>query len=157
MGTFWILSVATASFYISHTWITIGCSIIVIPSCSVILIASYTKILCTLRHCQAQVQDHVQQQPSQPNALNMARYRKAVNSALWVQLPLLFNVPEFITVFTINYRKTYSSNVVVIDGITCIITHFKSTLNPFPYCWRVKQVGQAVKQTIPRAFCFAWS
>ena len=57
----------------------------------------------------------------------------------------------------INYRKTYSSNVVVIDGITCIITHLKSTLNPFPYCWRVKQVGQAVKQTIRRTFCFAWS
>ena len=57
----------------------------------------------------------------------------------------------------INYRKTYSSNVVVIDGIICIITHLKSTLNPFLYCWRVEQVGQAVKQTIRRAFCFAWS
>ena len=74
-----------------------------------------------------------------------------------VTISCFFNVPEFITVFMINYRKTYSSNVVVIDGITCIITHLKSTLNPFPYCWRVKQVGQAVKQTIPRAFCFAWS
>ena len=42
--------------------------------------------LHTLRYHQAQVRD--QQQPSQTNALNMARLRKAVYSALWVQLAL---------------------------------------------------------------------
>ena len=36
-----------------------------------------------------QVQDHVQQKPSQTTALNMARYRKAVSSAVWVQLALV--------------------------------------------------------------------
>ena len=40
----------------------------------------------TLGRNQAEVQNHVQQQPSQSIALNMARYRKAVGSALWVQL-----------------------------------------------------------------------
>ena len=37
-------------------------------------------------HHQAQEQNHVQQQPSHAAALNMARYKKAVSSALWVQL-----------------------------------------------------------------------
>ena len=37
-------------------------------------------------HHQAQEQNHVQQQPSRAAALNMARYKKAVSSALWVQL-----------------------------------------------------------------------
>ena len=36
-----------------------------------------------------QVQDPVQQKPSQTTALNMARYRKAVSSAVWVQLALV--------------------------------------------------------------------
>ena len=56
-----------------------------------ISIASYTKIFRALGHHQAQIQDHhdVQQQPSQPNALNMARYREAVYNALWVQLALV--------------------------------------------------------------------
>ena len=51
-------------------------------SCSVISIASYTNIFRTLRHHQAQIQDHVQQQSSQTTALNMARYRKEVSRLL---------------------------------------------------------------------------
>ena len=154
-ATFWILSVAAGSFYISHHRIVIWCTIIFVPSCSVISIASYTKIFRTLRHHQARVQDHVQQQPSQTTALNMARYRKAANSALWVQLALaVCYVPKFITLLMINYRKTYSLHVVVIDGITCIILYSNSTLNPFLYCWRVREVRKAVKQTIRQAFCF---
>ena len=152
-GTFWIFSVAAASFSVSHTRITLWCSIIVIPSCSVISIASYTKIFRTLRHNQVQVQDHVQ-----PNALNMVRYRKAVSSALWVQLALaVCYVPKFTTLAAITYRKTYPLHVVVIDAITTILTYFNSTLNPFLYCWKIKEVRQAVKQTIRRALCFPWT
>ena len=151
--TIWIFSVAAGSFSILHTRITLWCSIIVIPSCSVISIASYTKIFRTLRHNQVQVQDHVQ-----PNALNMVRYRKAVNSALWVQLALaVCYVPKFTTLAVITYRKTYPLNVVVIDAITTILTYFNSTLNPFLYCWKIKEVRQAVKQTIRRALCFPWT
>ena len=157
-ATFWILSVAAGSFYISHNRIVILCTIILIPSCSVISIASYTKIFRTLRHHQAQVQDHVQKQQSQPNALNMAKYRKAVSSALWVQLALVVcYVPKFTTLAVITYRKTYPLNVVVIDAITTILTYFNSTLNPFLYCWKIKEVRQAVKQTIRRALCFPWT
>ena len=151
--TFWIFSVAAGSFSILHTRITLWCSIIVIPSCSVISIASYTKIFRTLRHNQVQVQDYVQ-----PNALNMVRYRKAVSSALWVQLALaVCYVPKFTTLAVITYRKTYPLHVVVIDAITTILTYFNSTLNPFLYCWKVKEVRQAVKQTIRQALCFPWT
>ena len=157
-ATFWILSVAAGSFYISHNRIVIWCTIIFVPSCSVISIASYTKIFRTLRHHQARVQDHVQQQPSQTTALNMARYRKAVSSALWVQLALVVcYVPKFIMLLVITYRKTYSSHVVFIDGITTILTYFNSTLNPFLFCWKVREARQAVKQTILRALCFPWT
>ena len=157
-ATFWILSVAAGSFYISHNRIVIWCTIIFIPSCSVISIASYTKIFRTLRHHQARVQDHVQQQPSQTTALNMARYRKAVNSALWVQLALaVCYVPKFTMLVVRTYRKTYPSHVVVIEAITTILTYFNSTLNPFLYCWKIKEVRQAVKQTIRQALYFPWT
>ena len=157
-ATFWILSVAAGSFYISHNRIVIWYTIIFIPSCSVISIASYTKIFRTLRHHQAQVQDHVQKQPSQPNALNMAKYRKAVSSALWVQLALVVcYVPKFTMLVVITNRKTYSSHIVFIDGISSILTYFNSTLNPFLYCWKVREVRQAVKQTIRHALYFLWT
>ena len=154
-ATFWILSVAAGSISISHSRIIRWYSIIVIALCSVISIASYTKIFRTLRHHQAQVQDHVQQQPSQGTALNMERYRKAVSSALWVQLALaVCYVPKFIILVVINHSKTYSSRLVVIDVIASILVYFNSTLNPFLYCWRIREVRQAVKQTIQQALCF---
>ena len=158
-ATFWILSVAAKSFSISHTRITIWYSIILKPSCSVISMASYTKIFCTLRHHQTQVQDHAQQQPSQTTALNMERYRKVVSSALWVQLALVVcYAPKLIILVVKIYRKkTYSSHVLVINGITSILTYFNSTLNPFLYCWKIKEVRQAVKQTIQQALCFPWT
>ena len=55
--------------------------------CLVISLTSYTKIFCTLRYHQAQVGD--QQQANQTNTQNVARFRKAVYSALWVQLALV--------------------------------------------------------------------
>ena len=157
-ATFWILPVGAGSISISHSRIIRWYSIIVIALCSVISIASYTKIFRTLRHHQAQVQDHVQQQPSQTTALNMARYRKAVNSALWVQLALaVCYVPKFIMLIVISHRKTYSSHVVIINAIANILIYFNSTLNPFLYCWKIKEVRQAVKQTIRQALCFPWT
>ena len=125
------------------------------PSCSVISNASCTKIFRTLRHNQARVEDHVQQQPNQPNALNMARYRKAVSTALWVQLALaVCYVPKFTMLIVISHSKTYSSRVVLIDVIAFILVYFNSTLNPFLYCWRIREVKQAVKERIRRALCF---
>ena len=157
-ATFWILPVATGSFSISHSRITTWYCIILIPSCSVISVASYTKIFRVLRHRQSQVHGHVQQQPSQTTALNGARYRKAVSSALWVQLALVVCfIPKLTTLLLVMYSKTYSSNVVVIDGIAYTLMYFNSTLNPFLYCWKIKEVREAVKQTIRQALCFPWS
>ena len=151
-ATFWIISVASGSFYVTHTQISVLYAIILILSCSVISIASYTKIFRTLSHYQAEVQD-------QTTALNMERYRKAVSSALWVQLTLVVcYAPKLIILVVKIYRKkTYSSHVLVINGITSILTYFNSTLNPFLYCWKIKEVTQAVKQTIRQALCFPWT
>ena len=157
-ASFWILSLAAGSFSISHTRIAVWCKITVIASCSVISIASYTKIFRILRRHQAEIQDHVQQQPSKTTALNMARYRKAVNSALWVQLALaVCYVPKFIVLLMITYRKTFSSHFVVIVTIANILTNLNSTLNPFLYCWKIKEVRQAVKQTIRQTLYFPWT
>ena len=151
-ATFWVISVASGSFSVTHTRISIWYAIILILSCSVISIASYTKIFRTLSHYQAEVQD-------QTTALNIERYRKVVSSALWVQLTLVvcYAPKLMILVVKIYRKKTYSSHVLVINGITSILTYFNSTLNPFLYCWKIKEVRQAVKQTVRQALCFPWT
>ena len=92
----WVVCLIAGLFsHLDHR-ITFWCSPISISSCLVISVASYTKIFRALSHHRAQIQDHAQQQPGQPNALDIARYRKAVYSALWVQLALVVcYVPQF--------------------------------------------------------------
>ena len=89
VAIFWVVSGVAAVCSISAPSIALWYSYIGVPSSVVITVASYTKMFLTLRHHHNQVQDHIQQQPSQPNALNMARYKKAVYSALWVQMALV--------------------------------------------------------------------
>ena len=89
LAIFWVVCIVTSLFSHLNYRIAVSSSLIITPSCVVILIATYTKIFRALRHHKAQIQDYAQQQPSQPNALIMARYRKAVYSALWVQLVLV--------------------------------------------------------------------
>ena len=129
---------------------------IVISCCLLISIASYAKIFCALRRHHAQVQSHVQQQPSQPNALNMARYRKAVYSALWVQLVLVVcYVPNKTVEIVMSLSLKRLSNFMVIRGMANVLVFFNSTLNPFLYCWKISEVRRAVKQTIRQAICYA--
>ena len=155
VATFWVLSGFTALSYPLDHRIATWYGILVIPSCLSISLVSYTKIFRTLIHHQAQVQDHVQQQPNQPNALNMAQYRKAVYSAVWVQLALVVcYVPFSIVETVIALSKTYSSHLVINWGLAIALIYYNSTLNPFIYYWRIREVRRAVKQTIRRALHF---
>ena len=151
-----VVCVVTSLFFHFNYRITFWFSLIGLLSCLVISIASYTKIFCALSHHQAQVQDYAQQQPSQPNALNMVRYRKALQSALWVQLALVVCYVPLLTVeILISLRKERSPNLIIFRGIAVVIFYFNSTLNPFLYCWKISEVRRAVKQTIRRAICYA--
>ena len=154
IASFWVLCLVASLCTIFDQRITALYTRILIPLSLLISLASYTKIFRTLRHHQAQVQ----QQPSQPNALNMARYRKAVHSALWVQSVLVIcYTPYLIAVFVITSRTTYSSNSVVAWEMAGVLVYFNSTLNPFLYCWKISEVRRAMKQTIRQALCCPWS
>ena len=157
VATFWVVSGFAAVCFILDPRITNWYGYIVIPSCLVISIASYTKIFRTLSDHHTQVQDHVEQQPSQPNALNIARYRKAVYSALWVQIALVVCYFPYFIVQLILASSRPTSTLYLAGGITRVFVSFNSTLNPFLYCWKISEVRQAVKQTIRQALCCPWS
>ena len=154
---FWVVSGVIAVCHILAPSIAYWYSYIGVPSCLVISFASYTKMFRALSQHHAQVQDHVEQQPSQPNALNMARYRKAVYSALWVQLALFVcYLPYSIVRILATNSEPHSSHLIA-RGMTSVLVYFNSTLNPFLYCWKISEVRQAVKQTIRQALCCPWS
>ena len=151
----WVVCLVASLFFHLNYRIAVWCSLIATPSFLMISIASYTKIFRALGHHQAQIQDHVQQQPSQPNALNMARYRKAVYNALWVQLALVVcYVPQFTLKIAMSLSKERFPNFIIISEMATFFVLFNSTLNPFLYCWKISEVRRAVKQTIRQAICY---
>ena len=156
LAIFWIVSLVSGFFFHLNNRITFWFSVTGAPLCIVISIASYTKIFRAISHHQAQIQDYAQQQPSQPNALIMARYRKAVYSALWVQLVLVVcYVPNKAVEIVMSLSLKRLSNFIVIRGMANVLVFFNSTLNPFLYCWKISEVRRAVKQTIRQAICYA--
>ena len=152
----WVACLVAGLFSQLDHRITLWCSLISISFFLVISVASYTKIFRALSHYRAQIQDHAQQQPSQPNALNMERYRKAVYSALWEQLALVVcYVPQFTMQIVISLSTKQFPNFFIFPGMANVLLFLNSTLNLFLYCWGISEVRRAVKQTIRQAICYA--
>ena len=97
---FWILPMVASSTLFWNSPIRSWCQYMGTVLCLVTTIFAYTKIFFSLRHNQIHVQNHVDQiEPSQAISLNIARYKKAVYSAMWVQGTLVAcYVPYVITV-----------------------------------------------------------
>ena len=152
--TFWIATGVVALGQSLNYHIIFWYGFLVTVSCLMISFASYTKIFRALSHHHTQIQDHAQQSPSQPNALNIALYRKAVCSTLWVQLALFVcYLPSCIVIGLYTFGKISATHLDVIGTLTGVLVSFNSTLNPFLYCWKISEVRQAVKQTLRQALC----
>jgi len=122
-----------------------------------ISIFSYTMIFFKLRQQRAQVQLqglHQGQPNGERNPLNIARYKKTVSSIAHVQLALVVcYVPYIISsvfLITITGWSGMSAGIVWISVVTLL--YLNSSLNPILYCWKIKEVRQAVKDTV-RKFC----
>ena len=86
--TLWVNATVISALRFWNRLITLWCGIIAASLCLIISVFSYTRIFLTFRQHQNQVQDHVQQ-PNQTNQLNIARYKRAVPSAIWLQLTMV--------------------------------------------------------------------
>ena len=154
----WVSTLVASLCTIFDYRITVLFGRIVIPIYSFTSITSYTKIFCALTHHQAQIQAHSRQQPSQPSALNVVRYRKAVYSALWVQLALIVSyAPYHIVEIVLSHSKPYSFDSWVIREKTVVLIYFNSALNLFLWCWKISAVRRIVKQTIWQALSCPWA
>ena len=151
---FWIVSIvgSSLSFWIrqmSSFYIYIGTSVCVVTS-----IYSYTKIFLKLRHCQHQVENNVQGQPNQTfPRLNIARYRKTVYSALWVQLALVVCYLPYNIVVASTSRSTQTPAIYLTRQGSTILLYLNSSFNPILYCWKIREVRQKVKEIIREYFC----
>ena len=151
---FWVVSIVGTAMHFWNHLITRWYGYIVISLCLVTSIACYTKIFLTLRHHQLQLQDNIhQEQPNQAIPMNIALYKKAVSSAMWVQLTLaVCYLPYTIMVAWLTQNELFSSTHLALYTVTATLVYLNSSLNPALYCWKMKEVRQAVKDTIRQLF-----
>ena len=153
---FWIFSIFGSSTTLWNTLITSWYQHIVTALCLVTTIFAYTKIFLSLRQNQIRVQNHVAQgQQSQAIPLNVARYRKAVYSALLVQLILVICYLPYNIAVALSPQRGMSLSTYLAMIFTGTTVYLNSSLNPLLYCWKIREVRQAVKQTLRQLCC--WS
>ena len=164
--TFWIVSTVVALCFLVNRLVNSWYSYTVIPLSLVISVICYTKIFLGLRHRQKRqvqviavivVQEFVQREnPTQTIRLNTARYRKAVSSALWLQLVLAAcYLPYSVVSFVFSDRGNLSSFSFLAWQLAVTLVCLNSSLNPFLYCWKITELRQAVRRTIRQVICCA--
>ena len=152
----WVVCTVYSAMRFWNRLITLVCIIMVTSLCLVISVFSYTKIFLTLRHHQNEVQDHVQQ-PNQTNQLNIARYKKAVSTAIWLQLTLVAcYLPGNLVAVLISYSGL-SSSLCYAWIYIITLAYLNSSLNPLLYCWKIEEVKQEVKDTIRQVLYLCFS
>ena len=153
-----ILSTIPSAMYFWNDNISIVFGFIGQTLCLLISVSSYTKIFLKLRQHQSQVHDQALQQPAGlAGQQNIARFRKAVYSALWLQLTLVVcYLPYCINeVLWLIYDREFSSSMYLAAYIGVTFGLLSSSLNPILYCWKMKEVRQAVKDTTRHILCLS--
>ncbi|XP_067025675.1 melanocyte-stimulating hormone receptor-like [Acropora muricata] len=147
----WVSSFSglAVQFYIVDEKSIIGASTMFL--CLILSMYCYLRIYLKLRHRQSQVR-----QINQTTLMSLTRYRKTVCNALWVQSVLFFCVMPFCVVASFAYaavvnRKSSAFYLALLSASTLIFLN--GSVNPFLY-WKIKQVRQAVINTLRNMFCF---
>ena len=144
----WIYSIVGSSSNFLNPVITAWYQYISTALCLFITFFAYTKIFFILRHNRIHVETPTfQRQPNQAIPMNIARYRKAVYSALWVQVTLVVcYLPEAI-VLGLTPQRGIPISMYLTRQFTITLVFLNSSLNPLLYCWKIREVRQAVKET----------
>ena len=148
---YWILSLGLAVTMIWEFSLAKIYNYTLIFICILVSLFCYLKILFALR------QNQIQQPQGQPNGIpfNVARYRKTVATAIWVEVTLIAcYLPYSIIIIIITIHGS-SPFLVAIWQSTVSLLCLNSSLNPVLYCWKIKEVKQEVKNTIKQFLCLS--
>ena len=123
--------------------------------CLIISLSCYTKIVLRLRQHHSKVQDNTQRGQANTGGipLNLERYKRTVVSIALVQLALVICYFPFLIFRIVTHLKDVHPGLYLLwYSHTTTLVFLNSSLNPGLYCWRIKEIRQAVKGTI-RRFC----
>ena len=151
---FWTLSVGLPfGRFLNRNFLSYYGSIAV-TLCLVISTCCYSRIYQKLLRHQVQIQEDVQQGQQNGHApLNIARYRKTVSFALWVQFTVLACYLPTGIVLALMAVKGVTLSLLIVWTFTTTLALLNSSLNPILYCWKMREVRRAVIDTIKNISC----
>ena len=116
---------------------------------------SYIKIYFRLRHLpRLQSNVHQGQVNGEGIPLNMARFKRRVASIAWVQLALIACYAPFgvcLVMIKLNDRPGIRAEMIWTFSGTLVFLN--SSLNPCLYCWKLREMRQAVKAILTKHLC----
>ena len=123
---------------------------------------SHTKIFLKLRQHQAQVRRHHVGHGRANGGeipLNIEQLKRIVSTMAWVQLALVLchsSMFIFLIQSTVTIAEWYKvGSIFHVSALTVTVVYFNSTLNAILYCWKIREVRQAVKTTVKQIRCFS--
>ena len=146
--SFWVCGVLMAAlFWWEMRYFGIILSLIIFAC---ILISSFTFIRVYWKMRQIQVHNqNLNQQIS--NAFNLVRYKKSVESMLYVHILFVISfLPEIVTLCAaaiVGWEEP-SGTLFVMQGVSLTVLFINSSLNPLMYCWRIREVRHSVRQSL---------
>ena len=157
--SFWLIAVLCVFMFLF--WkknIALATSTVLALLSVIISLLSYTIIFIRLRLHQGFVQHNAHRE--KPNRgvgipFNVGRYKKTVASIALVQLAFVVCYVPFALVLVIALLNDghITPTSFIFGSFATILVYLDSSLNPFLYYWRIKEVRQAVKATIRHLYC----
>ena len=145
----WLITPPFGWLWVKRIDIALKAATVGLTLCLVTSIFCYARIHLKLRHQQAQVQNNGQEH-AEGIPRNIARYKKTVCSIMWVQLALVACYLPWVIVAVLDANGIQHG---VASFAVIILVDLNSSLNPFLYCWKIREVKQAVKGTIRQFSC----
>ena len=155
---FWLTAFSCVSMFFWNGTAPLIVTLALITFSVAASVFSYTKIYFKLRQHQLQVHAVPPgQNGGGPVLLNIARYKMSVSSVLWVQLALVTCYIPFLALrvmlVTNGQISSVESKFLMPFFVTLTLMYLNSSLNPFLYCWRIRALRQAAKDTMKQFIC----
>ena len=150
---FWLKSSAVGVLYVWDMTAYFFTSAVLVMLQVIISTYSYSRIFHTFRHLQKKVRSIFGGQRGSISP-KMARYKRTVFNALWVHLTLAICYLPFALVVTVAATKGLSPSLFLAEFVAVSLVYLNSSLNPILYCWKIKEVRQAVKETLRQIWAF---
>ena len=151
----WLIGISCGSVFFWNANVAFTVAFALTTSSLTMSVLSYVKIFRKLRHNQLLIHAVPQgQQNGRQASLKIARYKKSVSSAIWVQVAqVTCYTPFLIVIMLMTYDRMSAGKFQIAFEVTATLTYLNSSLNPILFCWRIRAVRQAVKDTVKQLSC----